>query len=122
MMNAAQLKSELRNFCGTETWFRHSLFRKYLYTEGVQFLAEQAGCYWLLDKIFACQSCVAKLAEQEFIVWKLILDEEGKGAKLICTDGNYESLYSENILSTDFPLKEITFYFQNNVLLLTSEY
>ena len=113
---------DLRNFCGTETWFRHSLYRKYLYTEGVQYVAETGGAYWLIDKIFDCQSCVSILQNQEFCVWTLKLNEQGEGARLTCTDGNEQELYAENIIFTDFPLTQIRFYFQNNVLLLTSEY
>ena len=113
---------DLRNFCGTETWFRHSLYRKYLYTEGVQYVAETGGAYWLIDKIFDCQSCIPTLQNQEFCVWTLKLNEQGEGARLTCTDGNETELYAENIIFTDFPLTQIRFYFQNNVLLLTSEY
>ena len=117
------LKAEdLRHFFGSETWFRHSLYRKYLYTEGVQYVAETGGAYWLIDKIFDCQSCVPTLTNQEFCVWTLKLNVEGQGARLTCTDGNLNELYAENIIFTDFPLTQIRFYFQNNVLLLTSEY
>ena len=42
-------QADLRQFTGTETWFRHPLARKVLYTEGVQYVAEQGGAYWLLD-------------------------------------------------------------------------
>ena len=123
MNNKTQLREEdLKQFIGSETWYRHGLYRNYLYTDGVQYLAETGQAYWLIDKIFACHSSVAKLENEEFFVWELTLNEEGEGAKLVCTDGNETKLYSENILFTDFPLKKIRLYFQNNTLLLTSEY
>ncbi|MCB1563920.1 MAG: hypothetical protein KDJ75_10125 [Alphaproteobacteria bacterium] len=115
-------EQDLRYFTGSETWYRHSLFRKYLYTDGVQYVAEKGGAYWLIDKIFACQSCLAALAGQEFILWELTLNAEGQGATLSCTDGNCNPLYSEEIHVTDFPLKIIKFYFCNDTLLLPSEY
>lgn len=115
-------EQDLRQFTGTECWYRHSLYTKFLYTDGVQYVAEQGGAYWLLDKIFACQICVPGLMDEPFITWDLVLDDEGGGAKLICTDGNNNKLYSETILFTDFSLKSIRFYFLNNVLLLPSEY
>jgi hypothetical protein len=63
------------------------------------------------------------LQNEPFCVWTLAFNkEEGQGATLTCTDGNEKQLYAENILFTDFPLTQIRFYFQNNVLLLTSEY
>ncbi len=115
-------EQDLRHFTGTETWHRHSLYTKFLYTDGVQYVAEQGGAYWLLDKIFACQICVPGLGDEPFITWELILDSEGSSAQLKCTDGNYKELYSENILYTDFPLASIKFYCVNNVLLLPTEY
>jgi len=113
---------DLTNFYGSETWFRHGLFRQYLYTEGVQYVAEQGEAYWLLDKIFACHAGVEALAHEDFCVWDLKRNDEGQGAKLICTDGNETALYSEAILFTDFPLKSIRLFCQNNVLMLPSEY
>lgn len=124
--------ADLRQFTGTESWYRHSLFSKYLYTDGVRYVARNGGAYWLIDKIFACQSSVPGLAEEGLIVWELIRDPEGPAAvnaqadrhraKLRCTNGNCKELYSETILYTDFPLQKIRFYFQNNVLFLPSEY
>ena len=115
-------EQDLRHFTGSENWYRHSLFSKFLYTDGVQYVAEQGEAYWLLDKIFICQHCVQSLRDEPFIVWDFILDEQGNGATLLCTDGNDTKLYSERILYTDFPLKKIRFYFQNDVLHLPSEY
>ena len=43
-------------FTGTEVWYRHSLIRKILYTEGIQYPAEKAGAYWLIDEIAFSQT------------------------------------------------------------------
>lgn len=115
-------KESLMDFCGTEVWYKHPIFKKYTYTEGVQYVAEQGGAYWLLEKIFACQMCVAKLAHQPFVVWELKKNKLEEGAILTCTDGNENYLYHENIIVTDFPLDEIKFYLTDDVLLLPSEY
>ena len=112
----------MANFYGTEVWYRHPAFRTYLYTEGVQYVAEHGEAYWLLDKIFACHASVPKLSGEDFCSWELKKNVEGQGARLICTDGNYNELYSESILYTDFPLASIKFYCVNNVLLLPTEY
>lgn len=117
---AAYIQSELRNYCGTETWFRHQLFRKYLYTEGVQFLAEEAGAYWLLEKILSNQ-ILPELKDEGFQLWKLTVDEDKK-ATLTCDNGSGEVIYTETIDYTDFPLNKISFYFTDSVLLLPSEY
>ena len=51
--------TELQQFTGTEQWFRHGLNRKVLYTDGVQYVAEQAGAYWLVDEIALAQAYIA---------------------------------------------------------------
>lgn len=54
-MNKAKL-SELDNFTGTENYHRHNpIFRNFVVTDGVMFLAKNADCFWLLDEIAAAQ-------------------------------------------------------------------
>ena len=115
-------EADFRQFTGSENWYRHALFAKYRYTDGARYVAKQGDAYWLLDKIFACQSCVKALEGEGFTVWELTLDKEGNGAQLVCTDGNGNKLYGEKILYTDFPLNRIELYFQNGTLFLPSEY
>jgi len=119
-MNAQELKSALRQFTGTEEWYFHPLFRKYRYTEGVKFLAGEAGAYWLLEKILSNQ-ILAEIKDEGFQLWKLTVDENKK-ATLTCDDGNGVVIYTETIDTTDFPLDKISFYFTDSVLLLPSEY
>lgn len=124
-MNAAQkaatLTSALRNFCGTETWFRHPFFPKYLYTEGIQFLAEEAGCYWLIDLIYGLQCDQQAVRNEAFQVWDLIVGEN-KAATLQCEDGNGNVIFVHRLNYTTFPLEKIRLYFSENVLLLTTEW
>ncbi len=47
--DAKQLKAEPRQFTGTEQYYFNPLFEQFRYTDGVKFLAERAGAYWLLD-------------------------------------------------------------------------
>ncbi|MCK1641666.1 hypothetical protein IVA95_30015 [Bradyrhizobium sp. 157] len=48
--------ADLAHFTGTAEWYRHGLNRRMLYTDGVQYLAEKGGAYWLLDKIACLQT------------------------------------------------------------------
>ena len=114
-------EQDLYQFTGTESWYRHSIFKHHLYTDGVQHVAEQGGAYWLLDKIFASQYENINMPEQEFQVWILSVNEDNS-AILTCHDGDYNWQHKEEITYTDFPLKKIELYFCNNVLLLPSEY
>ena len=118
---AAYLKSELRNYCGTETWFRHRLFRKFVYTEGVQFLAEMAECYWLIDLIYGFQYDQQAVKDEYFQLWELKVTEN-KAATLTCDNGNGEIVFTHELTYTTFPMDSIRLYFTDNVLLLTSEW
>ena len=113
-------QADLRQFTGTETWFRHPLARKVLYTEGVQYVAEQGGAYWLLDTLAFAQAIPAVAAES-FQFWTLTVRPD-QTATLACEDGNGKIVHTQEIPFTDFPLDEIKFYFTDNVILLPSEY
>lgn len=114
------LIQELGQFTGSETVYRHPLFRKFVYTEGVQFLAQKAGAYWLVEYIFSHQ-LNAKIKMEEFQVWKIKV-EEGHRALIWVEDGNNNLVESFKLEFTDFPLPEFTLWFSNNTLLLPSEW
>ena len=108
---------ELGQFTGTEHWYKH--LSGYLYTDGVLYVAQGGGAFWLIDKILFTTKAKENL--QEFGVWKLKVNED-KSAILICEDGNYNELYREKIEWTDFPLNNIELWFENDVLILPSEH
>ena len=110
-------ENELRQFSGTEKWYKH--LSGYLYTDGVLYVAQEGGAFWLIDKILLTTR--AKNNLQEFGVWKLEVKED-KSAILVCEDGNYHQLYREKIEWTDFPLNKIYLWFENGVLILPSEH
>jgi hypothetical protein len=114
-------EAALRQFTGSDQWYRHSLVRKVLYTEGVQYVAEAAGAYWLIDEIAFAQA-IAAVAAEEFQHWKLAVDTARSTAVLTCDDGNGRVVFTKTIEFTDFPLQEIRFYFTDNTLLLPTEY
>jgi hypothetical protein len=114
-------KADLMQFTGSEHWYRHGLVRKVLYTEGVQYVAETAGAYWLVDEIAFAQS-VPAVAAEEFQQWKLAVDTAKSTARLTCDDGNDHVVFTKDIAFTDFPLEEIRFYFTDNTILLPTEY
>lgn len=123
-MSKKQLtQSDLDQFTGTETWYKHGLNRRVTFTEGVKFLADKAGAYWLIDEIALAQIGEPRVKAEEFQVWKLaIVNNEGYRAKLTCEDGNGNEVYAKYIEFTDFPLAQVTVWFTDNVILLPSEY
>lgn len=120
-MAVAEIESVLRGFHGGEEYFRHALNRKVLWTEGVEFLADSAGAYWLLDEIAIANLYQSAVKAEEFQVWTLTLDEQGSGAVLSCGDGNGNTVYTQPIPFTDFPLPSIELYFENSVICLPAE-
>jgi hypothetical protein len=113
-------KTELRQFTGTEQWYRHALARNMLYTDGAKHVAEAGQAYWLLDEI-AIGQALPRVAAEEFQLWRLKVNRNGT-ATLTCEDGNGRTVFAKPIEFTDFPLAEIAFYVIDNVILLPSEY
>jgi hypothetical protein len=117
-MSREELLHNLMQFTGTTQWYRHPLFRTCLYTDGIQFLAEKAECYWLLDHIFANQA-LPKVKAEPFQTWTITLLEEG--CEIVVDNGNGKVIKKWKIPFTTFPLDEQKLYFTDNVLLLPSE-
>lgn len=111
---------DLRQFTGTEQWFRHGLVRNVSYTEGVRYLAEQGQAYWLIDKI-ATNQLEPKIKREEFQVWKLKVSEK-LTATLTCEDDNDNIIHLEEISFTDFPLDQVELWVEGGVILLPNEH
>ena len=108
-------------FTGSEQFFRHPLARGFVYTEGVRYVAENAGggSFWLLDVIFSYQH-EAKARREEFQVWTLSV--KGGVGKVIMTNGNDKKpIITQDIEATDFPIPGITMWLENKTLYLPSE-
>lgn len=90
------------------------------YTEGMLFVAERVGAYWLIDEIALAQKGGPALAGEEFQVWTLTVD--GKAAVLRCEDGNGGRLLEKWIGYTDFPEPGIKLYCTDGVIMLPGEY
>jgi hypothetical protein len=92
-----------------------------VFTDGVKYLADQAGAYWLLDEIALVRSGDKRVTGESFQVWQLTINGD-KTATLTCEDGNKNVLYVKRIEFTDFPPAGITLWYTNNTILLPSEY
>ena len=130
-------ETALSAFYGSDTFYRHSLARNVIFTEGCAFLSLN-GAGWLIDEIALVQNTKALIGEG-FQSWKLLVDSGSSSAVLIATDGGasedadghaiYKELYRKQIPFTDFPLKSISLYCCANgeapngrTILLPSEY
>lgn len=105
---------DLRQFTGDLERYRHPLARGVIYTPGVQFLAERAGAYWLIDEIALAIAGgeVAKAGEIDGRVlglhfWKLEV-REGRSAELTArADDGVTPFFTKAIPWTDFPLDHV---------------
>jgi hypothetical protein len=120
-------EADLSQFCGSSTWYRHWT-GKLIYTEGAQYLAEQAQAYWLIDAIASYQGEDVLTQDpllQEFQVWMLTVYED-RTARLECVaDTDQPPVVIQEIELTDFPLSEIKLYVclgEQLCLMLPSEY
>jgi hypothetical protein len=121
MTNAEKLSEAiLRQFTGSESWYRHGINRDVLFTDGAKYIADAGGAYWLLDAIAICQRHEKSVAAEAFQVWTLKVRED-RTASLICGDGNDNIVYTQQIEYTDFPIAEITLWFENSAIYLPSE-
>lgn len=120
---------KLAQFTGTEHWYRHGLVRTVAFTDGVKYVADQAGAYWLVDIVAIAQRHTPAIAAEQFQLWQLAV-HDNHSATVTCEDGNGKEAYRQEIAWTDFPPGGIKFYcchdetsdYIRRVILLPSEY
>ena len=114
-------EADLRQFTGSENWYRHGLNRAVLYTDGAKYVADEGEAYWLLDEIALAQRGQKAVSAQEFQVWTLTVKAD-RSASLTCEDGNDNTVFEKRIELTDFPAERITLWFENGTIYLPSEH
>lgn len=131
MNDALALHALLANHYGSETIFRHSIVRGFVYTEGVKTFAENAGggAYWLLD-ILATEPGIAQGVRDEGFVIALLKVRGGRATLEVGRDMDGGSVvdlvFSRAIDFTDCPDGAwrfyLTFYAPRTTCMLPSEY
>ena len=111
----------LAQFTGSETSHQFSPRRDVLMTEGVKYVVETAGVYWLLNAITIANVYEEAVRKEEFQHWILTVGKDASG-QLICDNGNGNIVYKHDLDYTDFPEPGIRLYFCNGIILLPSEY
>jgi hypothetical protein len=113
---------DLRQFTGSETFYQHGL-TPLRYTEGVHYLAETGGAYWLIDLIASYQHDRRVRANprlQEFQLWELTVADQ-KGVATLREDSGCDPVIEQRIAYTNFPLLNVKLYVENRTLFLPSE-
>jgi|SRR5665213_729586 len=119
-------QSDLDQFYGSENYYRN--FTGLIYTDGIAFLAEHAGAYWLIDAIGSHQldPKLKKGGLRDMQFWNLKVNPD-KSAILTCReDSGIAPAITQEISFTDFPLPEIDIWVGRDergmIAMLTSEY
>jgi hypothetical protein len=120
-MDSADLKAALERFKHAQTHYRH-WSHAYYYTDGVAYLAAQAGANWLLDYIAAHQKRARRDPSlRECQVWTL-RKTGAFSARIACSreDGD-DVFYDDVTVFGGFPLDEVTLYLESETLMLPGE-
>ncbi len=126
-------KADLMQFTGSQEFYRHVFNRAVVYTEGVQYLAEQGEAFWLIDSIalyIGSHRFNAAAAQDDRInlmhFWKLAVNEDRTANLEARADSPDEPFITEDIPWTDFPLDEADIWACHDgdhwTLMLPSEY
>jgi len=105
--------AESRN--GANHFFRSPLYPKFLYSDGVQALAE-TGCYWLLDILGTELPAVFKTKNPHHSMLGIVT-VNASGGRATLTMGLEDGLpvqWSKDIDITDLPDKEWNLYVSDN--------
>ena len=111
------LEEDLRHFTGSERCYRN--FTGLRYTDGVHYLAENAGAYWLIDLVGSYQH---KLRKVPFQVWQLTVNNDHTALVTMREDDGEPTKVRQELDYTDFPLRSFEWYCVDRVMLLKSEY
>ena len=112
--------STLAQFTGTGAYYRIS--RRHMLTDGTKYLAERAGCFWMMDAI---ASHLSEIGTADWFVLVRVMVSDG-AALMIYENGNGQEHARQEIPYTDLPLRSVTLYAcwdsENWVIMLPIEY
>ena len=117
-------ESDLAQFCGSAEFYQHWT-KRLVYTEGVQYMAERGGAYWLIDAVASYQSDQRIASRQDLVdfqQWQLAVAQDKSAVLTMRGDSDQPAVITQEIPFTDFPLAQIKVYVCNGTLMLPSEY
>ena len=120
-----------RQTIGSENMHKHP-FLPLIHTDGIEFLAETCGAYWLIDAIASYQTS-ARVRRESFQVWRLRAPAKDEDPWILdCWDDtpedkspttNSRRLVSQKIPYSDFPRELCPFecWVESGTLMLKAE-
>jgi hypothetical protein len=103
--SAEQLIGNLGQFIGTEHYYR--LLPTFVVTDGLKYLMDEAECYWL-GQLYGLHLVAVDVQDNPLTVLKF--QRKGRGGIVRIEDGNGQSLVTQALDYTDFPLDQFSLY------------
>ncbi|WP_347990259.1 DUF6876 family protein [Methylomonas sp. AM2-LC] len=113
----------LKDFIGTEHYYKHPVKTDLLITDGVKFFFEQTDSFWLFNLI--AEEYFQLLSSYNFLLFNIYgsSSDDGEISRIQLTDGNGQIIAFQVINFQKLLPKGVwNFYLTNNVLMLPSEY
>jgi|GEM_PF-1051520 len=102
-------------FIGSERYYK---LMDTLITDGIKYIMNNGYSWLITDALIVIKT---KLINEEFLSIKLQVNKEKNTAIMLITDGNNRVLYKQYYNYTDAK-RDLTLFFENNTLMLNSEY
>lgn len=120
---------DLSGFSGSTQFFRSRQIPILIYTEGIQFLANEVGAFWFIDVVASHLSTNQALHHEFFQLWRIVLNKDDDGCVVDAwrdsPSTQQQPLVSQAIPYTDFPADFECYCCYNGegfTLMLKSEY
>jgi hypothetical protein len=113
-----QLEASLAQFSGTADYYQHA-FGRLVYTDGVKYLADQAGAYWLIDAIASYQAdrrLTAHRMLRDLQFWTLTVQPDHSALLTCIADTDLAPAISQRVEWTDFPFAEVKVWVERSRL------
>ncbi len=121
-MDGATLRAELKTFSGRTANF-HEHWSGLRFTDGINYLLENAKAQWLLAIIAVSQQAMSQDPWLlQFQLWEVFFDPETKVATVVCSRDSEDEAFRRKIRVSRFPLEYVRVYVEGTVMRLPTEH
>ena len=121
-MNENQIEvllAQISCFMHSENKYQHD--SGYHYTDGIKFIVEKLHCSWLLDTILFSQEFKVLNKNKSYQDITINVNIYYQTGCITFKDKSGDTIHTQNISMTEFPIKELTLKYNNGLLQLPSE-
>lgn len=115
-MEAKRLENIMAQCYGTEQYWKHPVFDRYKYTDGVRTFAIEGKCWWFVE------DSLMYLSELPYDFYCVKLKVKNRKGDLIIDDGNGKVIKKHHYGLADCPDGEWVFFAEGDVFLWCGEH